>query len=120
MKRFGKTGIAFLLMTLMIAAFAVNASAATISDGIKAEIEVISQSGDKASVNAVVKNANYYAIDGINCKLSVSDNAVLSGEDVKTDLTLLAEQSEKLTAEIGLKNIATTQPSETQSTETPS
>ena len=28
-----------------------------------AEFEVISQSGDKASVNAVVKNANYYAID---------------------------------------------------------
>lgn len=77
MKRFGKTGIAFLLMTLMIAAFAVNASAATISDGIKAEIEVISQSADNASVNAVVKNANYYAIDKDEVVIDFSYNDLI-------------------------------------------
>ena len=79
MKRLKKAGIVISLMALMTAAVTTNASAATVSDGIKAEITVASQEGDKANIEAVVKNANYYEIDGINCKLSVSDNAVLSG-----------------------------------------
>ena len=75
MKRLKKAGIVISLVALMTAAVTTNASAATVSDGIKAEITVSSQDSDKANIEAVVKNANYYEIDGINCKLSVSDNA---------------------------------------------
>lgn len=112
MKRLKKAGIIALLTVLMILAFTVNTSAATISDGIKAEITVTEQDSEKASVEAVVKNANYYEIDGVNCKLSVSDNAVLSGEEVKTDLTLSSEQSESLNAEIILKENGNTNPTQ--------
>ncbi|MGN1113218.1 MAG: hypothetical protein ACI4RP_08440, partial [Acutalibacteraceae bacterium] len=111
MKRLKKAGIVISLMALMTAAVTTNASAASVSDGIKAEITVTSQDNDKSSIEAVVKNANYYEIDGINCKLSVSDNAELSGEDVKTDIKLAGEQTESLKAEISLK-AGETQPSE--------
>lgn len=112
MKRLKKAGIVISLVALMTAAVTTNASAATVSDGIKAEITVSSQDSDKANIEAVVKNANYYEIDGINCKLSVSDNAELSGEDVKTDISLASEQTESLKAEISLKTGGETQPSE--------
>lgn len=114
MKRLKKAGIVISLMALMTVAFTTNASAATVSDGIKAEITVTSQDSERASVEAVVKNANYYGIDGISCKLSVSDNAVLSGEDVKTDLELTSEQSESLKADISLKESGETQPDATE------
>lgn len=117
MKRLKKAGIIASLMVFMTLAFTTNASAATISDGIKAEITVTSQDSDKITVEAAVKNANYYEIDGIDCKLSVSDNAEISGENLKSDITLSSEQSESLKADITLKQAAETNP--TQATTVP-
>lgn len=113
MKRLKKAGIVLSVFMLMTSFFTVNASAATVSDGIKAEVSVTAQSDDNASIEAVVKNANYYEIGGINCKLSVSDNAEISGENIKTDITLSKEQTESLKAKISLKEIAESKPTET-------
>lgn len=117
MKRLKKTAVAILSMLMMTSVCAFNVSAATVSDGIKAEITVTSQDNDKANIEASVKNANYYEISGINCKLSVSDNAVLSGETVKTDLVLSSEQTESIKAEISLKNSEESQPTESSQEE---
>lgn len=112
MKRLKKAGIVASLFVLMASLFTVNASAATVSDGIKADVTVTAQSDNSANIEAVVKNANYYEIGGINCKLSVSDNAEISGESVKTDLTLSSEQTESLKANITLKETAQTEPTQ--------
>ncbi|MGN0470625.1 MAG: M4 family metallopeptidase [Acutalibacteraceae bacterium] len=113
MKRLKKAGIVLSVFMLMTSFFTVNASAATVSDGIKAEVSVTAQSDDNASIEAVVKNANYYEIGGINCKLSISDNAEISGENIKTDITLSKEQTESLKAKISLKETAESKPAET-------
>lgn len=117
MKRLKKTAVAILSMLMMTSVCAFNVSAATVCDGIKAEITVTSQDNDKANIEASVKNANYYEISGINCKLSVSDSAVLSGETVKTDLVLSSEQTESIKAEISLKNSEESQPTESSQEE---
>lgn len=87
-----------LLVIFIISLCSVNVSAATVSDGIKAEIQVLSQDENTAEVEAVVKNANYYEISGINCALTVSGNGALTGETQKTDLVLAGEESEQVKA----------------------
>ncbi len=113
-KNFKKALIGAMLCTALSVGMAVNVSAATVSDGIKAEITVDSQTETTATINAEVKNANYYAIDGINYKVSVSDNAKLTGETTKTDLKLEGEQTDSLSLNLTLKP---TEPSGDPSTE---
>ncbi|MDD6488257.1 MAG: hypothetical protein PUG48_00365 [Clostridia bacterium] len=118
MKLFKKAGLVISLMAMATAVFSANVSAATVSDGIQTEISVISQDSNNASIEAVVKNTNDYAIDGINCKLSVSENAVLNGEDAKKDISLAGGNSESLKAEIRLNNAEETDPTEQSTTST--
>lgn len=117
MKKLTKIVTAILLSTVFICASTLGASAMSITDGIKAEINVISTDEDKTTIEASVKNANYYGIDGINYEVSVSDNASLLGETKKTNINLDGEQTDSVTLEVSTNQ---NQPSSTQNTSTTS
>ncbi len=103
-KKLKKIAVSAAVCTALTTAMALPASAATVSDGIKADITANAQTSTTAKVNAQVKNANYYAIKGINYKVSVSDNAELTGETAKTDVNLGSEEDDTLTLSLTLKN----------------
>ena len=69
-----------LIISAMLFAGSTTVSAATVSYGMSGELTAESQTDSGASVTATVKNANYYDIDGVNYKISVSDNAEISGD----------------------------------------
>ena len=104
--KLAKLTASLLLVSVMLFAGMSTASAATVSYGISGEVTADSQTDSGATVTATVKNANYYDIDGVNYKLSVSDNAELSGDTQKTGVSLKSEQSDSLTANISLKSEA--------------
>ncbi len=104
--KIAKLTASLLLVSVMLFAGMSTASAATISYGISGEVTADSQTDSGATVTATVKNANYYDIDGVNYKLSVSDNAELSGDTQKTGISLKSEQSDSLTANVSLKSEA--------------
>lgn len=86
---------------LIAAASCISTSALTVSDGISADqIIVVSEDKSSAEVEAVVKNANYYEISGINYSLTASDNAIVEGESAKTRLTLGSEESDSLSVTV--------------------
>ena len=102
--KLAKLTASLLLVSVMLFAGMSTASAATVSYGISGEVTADSQTDSGATVTATVKNANYYDIDGVNYKLSVSDNAELSGDTQKTGVSLKSEQSDSLAANVSLKS----------------
>ena len=88
---------ALLAVSTVFMSCAVTASAATVSQGMSGELTSTSQTDDGAELNAVVKNSNYYGIDGISYEVSVtSGNATLSGETKKDNISLGSEESDSL------------------------
>ncbi len=106
-----------IIVSAMLFAGSTTVSAATVSYGMSGELTAESQTDSGASVTATVKNANYYDIDGVNYKISVSDNAEISGDTQKTDVFLPSEQSDSLTVNVSLKSET---PSDSSSDEAPS
>ena len=101
--KLAKLTASLLIVSAMLFAGSATASAATVSYGVSGELSADSQTESGATVTATVKNANYYDIDGVNYKVSVSDNAEISGEAQKTDVSLQSEQSDSLTVNVSLK-----------------
>lgn len=107
MNKLKKIGCAAIATALIAATGCISTSALTVSDGISADqIITISEDKSSAEVEAVVKNANYYEISGINYSLTVSDNAIVEGESAKTRLTLGSEESDSLS--VSVKAVAAT------------
>lgn len=101
MNKLKKIGCAAIATALIASAGCISTSALTVSDGISADqIITISEDKSSAEVEAVVKNANYYEISGINYSLTVSDNAIVEGESAKTQLTLGSEESDSLSVTV--------------------
>ena len=101
MNKLKKIGCAAIATAFIAAASCINTSALTVSDGISADqIITISEDKSSAEVEAVVKNANYYEISGINYSLTVSGNAAIEGESAKTQLTLGSEESDSLNVKV--------------------
>ena len=115
--KLAKLAVSLFLASAMVCAGTASVSAATVSHGISGDLTVGSQTDSGAEVTATVKNANYYDIDGINYKVSVSDNAEISGETQKTEVSLPSEKSDSLTVNISLKS---ENPSDTSSDKTSS
>ncbi len=101
--KLAKLTASLLIVSAMLFAGSATASAATVSYGVSGELSADSQTDSGATVTATVKNANYYDIDGVNYKVSVSDNAEISGETQKTDVSLQSEQSDSMTVNVSLK-----------------
>ena len=115
--KFAKVTAPLIIISAMLFAGSTTVSAATVSYGISGALTAESRTDSGAAVTATVKNANYYDIDGVNYKISVSDNADISGDTQKTDIFLPSEQSDTLTVNVSLKSES---PSNSSSDETPS
>lgn len=117
MKKIKKIFAVFSVIAVIGCTSVFNVGAASVSDGIKGDIQAVETNDTEAEVTAEIKNSNYYAIDDINYKLTVSDNAEIVGESQKNGITLSENESDSMNTKVALKSKADQKASETVPTE---
>ena len=107
MKRIKKIIAVFSAIAVIGCASIFTVGAASVSDGLKGDIQATDTNGGETEVTADITNSNYYAINNINYKLTVSDNAEIIGESQKNGITLSENESDSLSTRVALKSKTT-------------
>lgn len=113
MKRIKKIIAVFSAIAVIGCASIFTVGAASVSDGLKGDIQATDTNGGETEVTADITNSNYYAINNINYKLTVSDNAEIIGESQKNGITLSENESDSLSTRVALKSKTTQSNAET-------
>ncbi len=127
MKKYKKLAVSFVMIIFLCTALCSNASAATISDGLKAEISTSSAVQDTVPVDVVITNTNDYQMEQIRYTLTSTENGSLKGDLSGDSITLQAGESFAAQADLTVNADAvsptgtaqSTEPSDTDATEAP-